>query len=764
MNWDVEGAASITLSGGDKGLPASGSLTLDLVNSQALTLMATNACGPQSESIQIAVGQPMLVAAGRGSSVGPSSLSPGQLLAAKFDNLADPSRVDFLVLTAADGEKRAVQVYNSNSDGTIYALAPYWLDVDLDSGYRTGTFQLSALLTDGTSTGSVPLTITPLQYSGDAVAEFRRSLDSLSATVQESYAALRANGQGGFVDSITTFMSAQEALLRKAANDVAAGGTGTLYWGADTADNSGSTSVTVTRQDFVELAALQFNAAQSLLQLGTTPGVVKVNSLTRGADSERDAGTCIRLTRPLVPLCKTVSIKKKTEAAATEMLSDFLTSKGAPEGTDAQIQAWVKKQLAKKALGAALKKIQSWLNVLEATCLVAPIRLDRFDASPKLIPHARTESEATKVAIKAMMSQETSADAVADYLEKQEAKSLANQFKIKGVPTATAQKYIQAFLKLENHDMDVQIAKAAEAAGNFQPFDSVQVGQCDLQLVFPKLNGPGTASNPNSGVVPGRSRLQFATSQPFGQDDYYLMGIKPGPETLCIAPYVLNFVFHEDAEMAKGSLLKSSCPFRAGINIPRGAEEPTTGPVYSDDLSVDVGTKTADVFIGNAIVEPFATHSNQGMTPMARVGAPYVRSATDGLASASIDFHKSGPGTWDGTITASMVSIPNPGGGQSPHQASAQLTVFFENPENRRGTQRIRINVQNSGDTHCFFPTGLYAGTQRAGANGYGSSSYSVDAPRATTGNFTITADAMYRNPGESATCTATVKVELLDQ
>ncbi len=390
-----------------------GSQEVVLTATQELTLIAANACGEQAAALKIGVGPPVLLSAGRDSSVGPSSLSPGQLLAAQFDNLTNPALVDVLVLTASDGEKRAIQIYNSTADGTLYALAPYWLDVNVDSGYRTGTFQLSARLTDGTSTGSVPLTITSLQYSGDPIIEFRRSLDALSASVQEAYTNLRAGGQDSFVDVIQPYMAAQEAALRQASDAVAAGGTGTLYWGAPTTTTADAVSVTITRQDFADLAALQLNTSQSLQQLGTIQGTVKVNSYGRGADSDRDAGSCLRLTRPLVPICKTVSIKKKSEAAASEMLSDFLTAQGAPSGTDAEIQAWVKKQLAKKALGAALKKIQTWLTPLETLCLLAPIRLDRFDAVPNFIASARIESEATKVALKAFLTPETTADGTA---------------------------------------------------------------------------------------------------------------------------------------------------------------------------------------------------------------------------------------------------------------------------------------------------------------------------------------------------------------
>lgn len=711
-----------------------------------------------------AEGQNEIRSAGRGSSVGPSSVSPGELLAVQFDNLTDGSLIDVLVLTATDGETRAVEIYNYTDSGTVYALAPYWLDVNVDRGYRTGSFLLSARMKDGSTTGSLPLTITALEYSGDAVAAFRSSLDGLAATVQESFTGLVDQSMSSYVEVIKPLMAAQETALRQVADAVAAGGMGTLYWGAPTQADANAVSVTVTMQDLVELAALQANTAAALQQLSTVPSLAKETEGGRGASNEREAGSCLRLTRPLVPLCKSVSIKKKAQAAATEMLSNMVTGSGAPSGTDAQIQDWVKKQLAKTAVGAALKKIQSWLTPLEATCLIAPIRLDRFDVSPKFIPHANQESEATKLAIKAVMSPEVGPDGIANYLEKAEAQSLAAQLKLKGVAASTAQRLIQAFLKAENYGLDQQLGQAIDAVAHFQPMDAVQVGVCDLLAVFPKRNGPGTASNPNAGVKPGYSRLQFALSQPFGQDDYYLMGIKPGGETLCIAPYVLNFLFHESVEMSKGSILKSSCPYPNGLGTARAAVEPVRGPVYSDELDVDVGHKSADVYIGNAIVEPFATHSNQGMTPMARVGAPYVRSATDGLASASVDFRQTGPNTWTGSIMASMVSIPNSGGGQDPHQASAQLTVFLENPENRRGTQRIRISATNTGDNHCFFPTGLYAGSQRDGANGYGSSSYSVDAPFATNGNFTITADAMYQKPGESAVCTSTVTVELLDQ
>lgn len=758
LDWWVDGADAVALSTGQKDLAAAGSADVDLAGSQTVTLMARNACGASSAALQVAVGPPVMASAS------PGSASPGQLLTIHFDNLTDPSLIDTLVLTAPDGETRAVEVYNYTEDGTVYALAPYWLNVDVDRGYRTGSFLLSAQLSDGTSTGSIPLTITPLQYSGDAVAAFRNSLDALAATVQESFTGLTDQSMSSYVDVIKPLMAEQEAALRQVADSIAAGSTGTLYWGAPTTSDPNAVAVTVTMQDLVELAALEANTAASLQQLSTVPSLAKETESLRAASDQRDAGTCLRLKRPLVPLCKSVSIKKKAEAAATEMLSNMVTGSGAPTGTDAQIQAWVQKQLAKTAVGAALKKVQSWLTPLEATCLIAPIRLERFDVAPKFIPHASRESEATKVAISAFMSPEVDPDGIANYLEKAEAQSLAAQLKLKGVAASTAQKLIQAFLKAENYGLDQQLGKAIDALAHFPPHDSVQVGVCDLLAVFPKRNGPGTQTNPNAGVKHGTSRLQFATSYPFGVDDYYLMGIKPGGETLCIAPYVLNFLFHESVEKSKGSIIKSSCPYPNGLGTSRAAADPVPGPVYSDELSVDVGHKSADVYIGNAIVAEDATHTNQGMTPMARVGAPYVQTATDGLASASVDFRQTGPSTWTGNIMASMVSIPNSGGGQEPHQASAQLTVFLENPENRRQTQRIRIKVQNNGDSHCFFPTGLYAGSQRDGANGYGSSSYSVDAPGATNGNFTITADAMYQRPGESAVCTATVTVDLLDQ
>jgi len=95
-------------------------------------------------------------------------------------------------------------IYGVTEAGELQVRVPFVPDSTLPQGYVAGNVRI-AIPTNGVAGASIPFTILPLTYTGDAVADFRALVDRVSATIKDSIAqqksvpewAARAATNGG---------------------------------------------------------------------------------------------------------------------------------------------------------------------------------------------------------------------------------------------------------------------------------------------------------------------------------------------------------------------------------------------------------------------------------------------------------------------------------------------------------------------------------------------------------------------------------------
>jgi hypothetical protein len=781
LDWVTEGAATVELTDGETGLAQAGSLVKTAPATTVYELRATNACGVQTAAVTVTVGAAKVVNATVGSG-GETTVagSPGELLTIRMENLGDPRAVDLLVFRAPDGKEIPGPVMNVSAAGTVYARVPYWVDQTTARGYRTGDVRVSVRLVDGARLGSAPLTITALSYPGDAVADFRKLIDGIAAVVKQGFEDARA--QGGPVDALKaqeTVAGGLEADLRKLANDVGSSGTGTLYYGFGNATKTDATSAVLTRQDLADVLALNLNAAAALAALNVVEGPLVRGAANGGSGGPREAGSCLQLKQPLIPICRAGQELQKGATAIGDLVTNFFTDEGIPDGDAKQVEDWVKKQLAKGAVGAAAKKIKQWQNIYALACLLYPIRLEGFEFQPRFIKHADYEYQATKTQLKAVMRPEKGQGDVAEYLRKRDGDALMNYFKLKGVSRVVAQRYIDAYQKASDYEFEQQLAALIRAFGQIQDVDRIQVGQCDILEVFPKLNGHGKPGNPNFGVN-AASRLKFASSYPFGEDDYYFMGMRPGPETVCVVPNLAKFLLHDDEakRLASNPAKMGACPYTTGVTTKRvgtgrSAEEappaPPASEVYGDLLDVGEAGKRATLFAEDVEASTDPVLHLTFLPPQTKdLAGGYSRTVSNGLATAKVVVTPTGGSSWKVTVNAdgfdkSLGSDPKVG--FERQWAVSNVVIELQNPENRKNTQRIRLQGAVTGNKNCVMGVGLTAGGKSAGSTTLGAGSYSLDVPGATSGTFSLSVTTSGDFAKDTANaCSGTGTIELLEQ
>ncbi|MFN0168804.1 MAG: hypothetical protein ACKV22_20455 [Bryobacteraceae bacterium] len=756
LTWSTEGADQVTLSSGPGSVAASGSVELRPTAPTTYTLRAENACGAESEAIAVSVGPPVLRSAAAGGSSGSASGSPGQILVLRFDNLSDPSGIEMLVFRAGNGSERPVEVINYVESGEVYARVPYWFDPNLPSGYRTGQFTVSALLINGARAGSLPFTITPLTYTGDPVAGFRALLDTLAADIREAIAGVREVAPN-LASEQTVQAGLQETQLRRMTEEIATRGSSTLLYGAVTAASSTSVSTPITRQHLADLLAFNRNVAEaSEFLLGVT-NLARERSaaVNREGGGERQASVCIAFREPLIFACKNLKTKDRIAAAAEDAITDFFTAEGAPQGTQQQIESWIRDLLAKTTFGAALKRIQAWLTPVDVMCLIFPIRLENFTVDPKFIKNSKYLSDATPVRIRALLKPETDASHVADWIEAKEAESYRKKLKLKGLTGDLAETFIRSFLNATNHGFDEQIATLIQKAGNPAPSRLLQVGDCDLSSVHPKP------------VKKNRPRVRLIE---IVDDLYRFLGTAPGPETLCIVPKWENFLFRDNVEALRHRANNSNCPYIGSVGSKQGAfRAADVAPpriVYSDEVDVGERKKQAILTAKDALAgirvqsTAYRTIHEINVTD----GSPVRVSASSGLSSANGTVRKTGPARWEADLNATALAVPNSTRGVTSYTGTINFKVLFENPENRDNTQRFRMTASGQGGQNCRFTLHLAAGTQLTGGTGFGPASYSLDRRGETFGYFEANVWNSVNTAGESANCSARLTAELLDK
>lgn len=759
--WEVSGADLVLLSplGGE--VAATGSLTVS--TGGAFRLKASNSCGESEVQAFVGIGVPVLKSLQRDAAPAGAAGSgaPGQLLELRFDNLGSDNALDFLIARYANGAERVIPILYQREDGYVVSRIPY--SIDNKAG---GQVQLRAQTITGQQTAALPFTITPLSFAGDPLAGFNRFLTNLSANTAKTIADLRTVGG---LDSLITvqerIIAADLAFLRQVATDLAANRPASLTFG------NGNTPA-VTRADLADFLALNQNMIASEAEL----------ERIRYATPHSALGTCLAVKRPLIPICKAAKIRERLEAAAANAVGDFYHENNIPPAAQNQaqtsIQNWVKEQLNKSGLHSLIKRASAALTAANIACLIYPVVLRDFTAEPNFIPFSTHSNQATAVKIFAELEAITNRNKIADWKEAQEAKAFAQALRLKGMANAAVQAATQAFLNAANFDLDRNLASLALGFANARPTDRVQVGNCDLNSVYPSRNAPapGQSSysfeNPNFGYKEGYSRLYFATSRPFGQDDYYLLGMRPGPEKLCIQPNKFNFLFRSDLEVAVPPKALDRCAYHAFGGVSRSKS--TSRSLMADEMMVDYPW-AEDVSVGEdqprltLIIENTdaglndANRENRFIPGEPNVSSGFSRKVQSGLGLASLRLTRTGQWTWSLEMEAEGFLLPIGNGVRDPYYGSTRVAIGIHNPETLNNDQKIKLSASISGDSQCLKSLGLRAGQRFAGASGIpGAASYEIEEPLATSGQLSASLDAAVGAELQSIRCTVKGTIELI--
>jgi hypothetical protein len=757
LEWEVEGAVRIDIAPGLENLPAKGSRELSLAAATDFALRATNACGREDARLSIAVGTPLLQSVARGSGTGAAAEgSPGQLMVLRFDNLTEVENVDYLTLRAADGAEKALTI-TARRNGTVMALVPYWFADGGSRAYRTGPVEVSARMLDGARTATRTFTITPLVTVSDPVAAFRAFLDSRAAYIRSATMATRTGGDAALAAVMETSAARYEGELRALLADLAAGRDGSLRYTASTPANS--ITVTVTRQDIADLLAYNDNANAANFALDPAEAAKTASQFAPAA------GTCISQS-PLgvqIQYCKNLERSEKFQNGLMGGIQDFFDAHNVPQDAVDKGESWVKARIASWRIFVALKKFRGWLTIPNLKCLVDPIRLEKFLASPKLIRYARVKDQGTRVRISAFMRPEKTKDEVKKLFRDLESTAIRKQMKDKKVSKDQIEAIIRFFEDLTNFDLEAEVAKLLEQIKVLQPSTTVQVGDCDLFLVFPQKNGPGMPSNRNAGYVPGKSLLRFS-DQTQGEDDYFLMGRRPGPEKLCIQPRYLNFLFHSAREQRLGSLT-ALCQFGISVDSRRSALEKAivynsqeATPTFSSGMHVGEGQPEATLSSDNVEAGEDVTFSQGFQAVPSVVDEGFRRSQDDGFASAKASFVRTGQYSWSLEMEVTGFREQIAPGRYRPHYGFASITVMFENPPNASNTQKARVTGTLTGSPICVQSMGLSAGGPTVGGR---SGSASIELVGSSRAQISANLSSGIGNPGETITCKFSGTVEL---
>lgn len=748
LEWEVEGAERVDVAPGLENLPAKGSVEVSVAAATEFVMRATNACGREDARWAVALGTPVLRSAVRGSGTGGlSEGSPGQLMILQFENLTEVDRIDFLVMRAADGAEKPVSIRKA-ADGTVKAFVPYWFVEGGTRPYRTGAMQVSAQLSDGTRTGALPYTISPLVYSGDAIAGLRAFVDARAAMVRAAIGAVRSGGDSALATVMESSSAKYESEFRTLVNELAAGRDGVLQYATAVAANS--IRVTITRQDVADLLAYQanVNAANEALD------PAEAAQAKAAAQTPWQAGSCLGQ-QPVgvqIQYCKQLERAQKSETGFTDTIGDLFEALGVPAAAVDKGESWLKGQLAKWKMLAKLKKIQGWMTVPNIKCLVDPIRLEKFITDKTFIKYTRYEKQATPIKVKAFMRAEKTKDQVKQMFRDAEANAIRKHEKAKKLSKDQVEALIRMFEELTNFDMEAELAKVLNQIKVLQPTATYQVGDCDLALVYPKRNGPGSATDRNAGYVHGKSLLRFATYVPQGEDDYYLMGVRPGKETLCIQPRYNNFLFHSVLEQHVGRMT-TLCQYQIGVSTRAKAlvvNSQEAAPIFGNGLDVGEGQPSAYLVADNVEAGGDVTFSQGMVEGEPDVSEGFRRSQSDGYGSAKATFLRSGAYSWSLEMEATAYREQIAPGQYSPHYGFATITVMFRNPENRTNTQAVRITGTLSGGPQCLKSMGLYADSKSASGQ---SGSASVELSGATRGQISAMLSAGLASAGETVTC-----------
>ncbi|MCC6131617.1 MAG: hypothetical protein IT186_16995, partial [Acidobacteria bacterium] len=453
VSWVTFDSDTVTLDGASTPLPLSGETTARVAATRTLTLTAASACGNSSKSLTVAVGKPSVTAS-------PSlSGSPGQLVTVQVANQPVPSNITSLLLTFPDGAIYRTEAYPSGG-ASVRFVVPLLFDGSSPQGYRLGSCELSFDSQEITS-NAVPFTITPLSFTGDPVAEFRKlvdeSLDPLEAALLKAQQVPEL--ENGFTEFLATFR-AYTALLRKAADDLSAAPTTTFPVDLPSEEVPNPETVNLSREDLGNFVAVWRNISASTAQVRPR----------RGGDRQL-TGSCIAISLPSMEACLLLQAVAPDDWALSlvTQLAKILQVK------DDQIVEFLN-----NALATLLNGYVKALTTAKAFCPALPVWLRNFIANPDKIPPGKTQ----KLVIEAYFESMVTSDALGDFISDQFTKRLLKKFASE-LPAKTRDRWIAAAKKVA-HQQTAAIRQAirnwlAKNGGIKSASEKRAVGDCDLK-------------------------------------------------------------------------------------------------------------------------------------------------------------------------------------------------------------------------------------------------------------------------------------------
>ncbi|MGJ5815303.1 hypothetical protein [Paludibaculum fermentans] len=741
LTWSAAGADSVELQPSGDILAASGSLVVNVTAATQFTFRAANACATVEQSFRVSVGPAVVssVSAGPRGSVRAHG-APGELLTVSFENLTEPELIDSLVVSNAAGVSVPVKILARGAQGEIFALVPLIMTGADTAKVFSGDVTVQAALTDGKTTAGVNFTIDSAVYDGNPVAGFTALVDDLAAWTRETSAQWNEWGLAGSA-ALEANAAREEADLRQMLAGIAASGQATLSYNHLPLTNAEAIAVPVKASDLAVLLAYNRNAGQAWRSiLGATETETPAAASARLAGSSRLAGTCLATKVPLLSPCLANDFRKKFNDAIGAQVDDLFQDfdKEVPNGRDALVK-WLKKKLAQKAVNAAARRIQAWLNYLSVACLVAPIELSDFrvetqgrliTASPrrnralrdKEVLYSRHDNLFTVVRVIAVLVPEIPIDKVRSKARSLELEAFRKGLQKAGVKKETADLLASIFDKtLDSDPVLDELVKMAQAYAN-KTKDEQQVGACDLVTVYPKKNGSGRAGNPDQGYKPGVSVLKLYTGRVQGEDDYFFIGKRINrSDLLCIVPIDRHFLFSQDAQrVEKQRISNNPCAFSEQLTVTRRADSSPTDSarrpsVYSDRVYVGPGEALA--LVANAAVGAPGTPGEIATPPIITVNVnaqldqdnPYVRQAGGGISVARIEARQTGDLTWtlDLKVSGHQEPIQDPDGFRHYDlwTAYSMLDVYILFPTPPRDQPRkVKMSAKSTSDDICQMP------------------------------------------------------------
>jgi hypothetical protein len=742
LTWNASGADSVEIQPTGDVVGATGSLTVNLDAAAQFTFRASNACATVDRSFSVAVGSAVVSAV----SAGPRGSArmhgaPGELLTVSFENLTEPELIDSLIATNAEGVSVPVKILARGEKGEIFAVIPLIMTGADTATVFSGEVTIRAGLADGqTTTAGVNLTIDPAVYDGDPVAGFKALIDDLAAWTRETSAQWTELGVPGSA-ALEANAAREEADLRQMLASIAASGQATLSYNHLPLANAEAIAVPVKAADLAVLLAYNRNVGLAWRSiLGAAPTETPAAASARLAGNSRLAGTCLASKVLLLKPCLANDFRKKFNDAIGAQVDDLFQDfdKEIPNGRDALVK-YLKTKLAQKAITAAARRIQAWLNYLSIACLVSPIELSDFrietqgrliTASPrrnralrdKEVLYSRYDNLFTVVRVLAVLVPDVPIDKVRSKARSLELDAFRKGLQKAGVKKETAYLLASIFDKtLDSDPVLDEIVKMAQAYQN-KTKDEQQVGACDLVTVYPRKNGSGQAGNPDQGYKPGISVLKLYTGRVQGEDDYFFVGKRINrSDLLCIVPKPENFLFNEDAlRVEKQRISNNPCAFNERIVVGRRADSSPAGsarrqPVYSDRAYVGPGEALA--LVSNAAVGAPSTPGEIATPPISTVNVntqldqdnPFVRQAGGGVSMARIEAKQTDDLTWtlDLNVAGHQEPIQEPNGFQHYDLWTAysmlDLYVFFPTPP-RDQPRQVKLTAKAASDDICQMP------------------------------------------------------------